>query len=54
MRVYHGGDHTCVAEQLLDGADIVTILEQMGGERMPQGMAAGPFGNPGALDRLLD
>jgi hypothetical protein len=56
-----GVDHRgldAVAEQLLDGADVVAELEQMGGERVAQGVAAdllrqaGGAGSP--PDRALD
>src|SRR6056297_640629 len=45
MRVDFRGLHIAVAKLLLYRADIRAGLEQMGGERMPQGMAG---------DRLLD
>ena len=32
--VDHGGGHVTVAEQLLDGADVVAVFEQVGGERV--------------------
>ena len=35
VRVDHGGLEIRVAEQLLDRADVVTILEQMRGEAVP-------------------
>ena len=35
MRVDHRGADVFVAEQLLDGPDVVTGFEQMGGEGMP-------------------
>src|SRR5712691_4318955 len=34
--INHRGAHICVAEQLLDGSDVVSALEQMRGERVPQ------------------
>jgi hypothetical protein len=36
-----------VAEELLDGADVVSILEQMRGEGVPEHMAAGVFPDVG-------
>jgi len=40
-----GTDHRCfhitVAQQLLHGSDIVAILEQVRGKRMPEGMTTG-------------
>ena len=38
MRVALGGRHAGVAEQLLDRADVGSSLQQMGGERMSQGV----------------
>jgi len=32
------------AEQLLDGADVAPILEQMGGERVTEGVRRGALG----------
>jgi len=36
MRVDHGRAHVAVAKEFLDRADVVTILEQVNRERMPQ------------------
>ena len=36
-----------MAEQFLDGPDIVPIFEQMRRERMPQRVAGNPFGDAG-------
>ena len=38
MGIELGGDHAGVTEQLLDRAQVGTILEQMGGEAVSQGM----------------
>jgi hypothetical protein len=54
MRIYHGRAHVCVAEQLLDRADVVAIFQQVGREAMPEGVAARGLCDPGALDRALD
>ena len=35
-----------MTEQLLNGANVVTVFEQVGRERMPQGMARCPFRQP--------
>lgn len=40
MRVDHGGANIPVAEQLLDSTDVVACLQQMGSERMPEGVAS--------------
>ena len=54
MRIDHGRVHVPVAQQLLDGADVVAVLEQVGREGVPQGVRAGPLGDAGPPDRLLD
>src|SRR5204863_9190772 len=56
-----GGRRIRVKEQLLDGADVVAVLEQMGGKGVPQRMTAGGLGEsrlttvrlPGSLHGLL-
>ena len=56
--VDHRGLDALVTEQLLDGADVVAVLEQMGGEGMAQAVAAGGLvdagGSAGAADGPLD
>jgi len=42
MGIDHRSAHVLVSEQFLDRSDIVSRLEQMRGERMPQGVARGP------------
>jgi hypothetical protein len=42
-----------VAQQLLDGADVVAVLQEVGGERVPEGVARGGLGDSGAADRIL-
>lgn len=39
MKVNHGGFDRGVAEERLEGTDVGAILEKMGGERMPEGVA---------------
>ena len=41
VRVDHGGLEIRVTEQLLDGADVVAVLEQVGGKGVPQRRTAG-------------
>lgn len=57
MGVDHGGAHILMAQQLLDGADVLAPLQQVGGKRVPEGVAAGLLGYPslgdGSLHRLL-
>ncbi len=54
MGVDHGGTHVFVAEEFLNSSNIVTILQQMRGEAVAQGMTADPFGNPGFLSGSSD
>jgi len=42
--VDHRGADIAVAEQLLYGADVGPVLEQMGGEGMAEGVAGGTLG----------
>jgi len=44
MGVDHGGGDIAMAQQLLDGADVVAACQQMGGEAVAQGMAVDPLG----------
>lgn len=52
------GAHVFMSQLLLNRADIHASFKQVGGEGMPQGVAAGLFGNTGApychLDGLLN
>lgn len=41
-----------MAEQFLDGPDVVPIFEQMRRERMPQRVAGNPFGDAGTNGRI--
>ena len=50
MRIEHGRGHTLVSEKLLDGADGVTILQEMGREGMAKGVAAGPLIDAGTTN----
>ncbi len=43
-----------MAEQLLDRADIVPVLQQVGGERMSRRVARGLFDQASPLDSLLN
>jgi hypothetical protein len=42
-----------VPEQFLHGANVVTSVEQMSGEGMPEGVTTGGFGDDGNTDCLL-
>ena len=48
--VDHGGADIAVAEQLLHGANIGPVLEQVSGEGVAEGVAAGPLGEAGLAD----
>jgi hypothetical protein len=54
MGVDHGGLYITVAQQLLYGADVVVVLQQVGGEAKTQGMRGGVFGQFGSLDCFPD
>ena len=45
--VDHRRGHVCVAEQLLDGADVVAVFEQMGGKGMAESMGGCVLGDGG-------
>jgi hypothetical protein len=53
MGVNHGGSHILVAQELLNRADIVTILKQMCGKRMTEGVTGGILGDLRFHDGLL-
>lgn len=52
-----GVNHRCtdirMPEKLLDGSDIVAILEQVCSKRMTKGMTPDTFYNPGPKDGFL-
>jgi hypothetical protein len=48
--VDHRRSDVAVSEEILDGADIVALLDQAGGKGMPEGVAAAPFGDSRAED----
>ena len=43
-----------MAQELLHGADIAAVFEQMRGERMPERVRSGPLRDAGAPHGLLD
>jgi hypothetical protein len=45
--VDHGGGDVAVAEELLDGADVVASLEEVGGKGVAEGVAANALGELG-------
>ena len=54
MGVNHGGFDIFVAEEFLDGANFVAVLEEMGGKAMSKGMTANLFRNVGLASGLFD
>ena len=54
MGVDHGGADVFVPQQFLDGADVVAIFEQMGGEAVAEGMAGDALVEPGQASGFLD
>ena len=43
VSVDHGGSYVFVPQQFLNSTDVVTILEEMGGETVSKGMARDAF-----------
>jgi hypothetical protein len=54
MGVDHRGFDVCVAEQFLNGSNIVAILEHMRGIRVTEGVTGGVLDNSRLADGLLD
>lgn len=54
MGVNHGGFDIFVAQQFLDGADVVAVLQEMSGKTIAEGVATDPLGDPGFLDSLFN
>ena len=52
--VDHGDFDVFVAEEFLDGADVVAVLEEVGGEGVAEGVAADAFGEVGGSDGLFE
>src|SRR5262245_29455899 len=52
--VDHGRAHVPVPQELLDGADILAVLEQVGGEGVAQGVTGGGLGDARTADGVLD
>ena len=53
MGIDHRRAHVLVAKKLLDGADVVALLQQVGGKRVTEGMARRRLGDPGGTDGIL-
>ena len=54
MSVDHGGLDVAVAEEFLDGADIVAVFEQVGGKGMAERVAASALRESGFKHSLVD
>ena len=54
MGVDHGGFDIFVAEEFLDGADVVAVLEEVGGEGVAKGMRGDVFVDAGFLGGIFD
>ena len=54
MSIDHRRSDVGMAEQSLNGADIVIGLQQMGGEAVSEGVRGDPLDDPGLLHRLLN
>ena len=52
--VNHRGPDARVAEELLDGADVVAVFQEVGGERMAEGVTCGPLRDAAPPNRLAD
>ena len=49
-----GGGYVPVPEELLHGADVVAVFQQVGGEGVAEGVGAGSLGDAGMPDRVSD
>jgi hypothetical protein len=54
VRVDHGGAQVTVSEQFLDRANVVTVLEEMRREGVPEGVTRGSLGQARLEDGFLD
>jgi hypothetical protein len=54
MGVDHGGLDIGVAKQFLDRTDIITVLQQMSGEAVPESVGGDVFGQASTSSRLPD
>ena len=54
MGVDHGGLEVAVTEQLLNGADVVAVGEQVGGEAVAEAMERGVLGDVGSANGRLE
>ena len=58
MGIEHRSADTCVAEELLDGSNVVAVLQEVGGKGVPHGLTGGSFvdarGGDGSFHNPLD
>ena len=54
VSVDHGRADVFVPKEALDGADVIAVLEEMGGERVPERVATGRLRDPGGADGVVD
>jgi len=54
MGIDRGGRDVPVAEQFLDGADVVSRFQKLGGKGMAEGVAGDGFGDSRLSGRMLD
>ena len=52
VRVDHCSGHVVVAKEFLHGADVAPVLEEMGRERVAEGVRSSPFGEARSTDSL--
>jgi hypothetical protein len=44
MRIDHRSLDVAIAQEFLEGSNVITAFEQVGGKGMPEGAASGPLG----------
>jgi len=54
MGIDHRHLHTAVSQQFLHGADVIAVLQQVGGKTVAVGMTTCMFGNAGSTNRLFN
>jgi hypothetical protein len=54
MGIDHGGLEVGVAQQFLDGPDVIPLFHQVGGKAVPEGMDGCPFTDLGLGNRELE
>ena len=54
MSVNHGGGDVFVAEEFLDGANIIALFQQVRSETVPERVAVGGLGDAAGPDCVFD